>query len=323
MPENLSTATVPTDMDGQRLDGALVLFLPEAGVRARKRLFDTHTILVNGIPRSKGHTVSAGDMILLVEKTEATAPEKQPEKQEEAEKPNVDALREQITIVHEDADFAAIYKPGGLHTAAITGKQTASLEDELPKLFSHLISDGAPCPVLVNRLDCLTSGMVIAAKTEEAAQKFRALENFGAVEKLYLLLVHGSVTAPLQVTNKLDMAKRKVTKVLPEDDADPLRHTTFLPLLETVVPDSPADTATLLMAAISKGARHQIRAHIASQGFPIVGDPLYGEDAESSSCDAEHTMYLHHYQIEIDTFSASCPPDWQNWEQLKSAIPSK
>ena len=321
MLTNLSTATIPASLDGQRLDNALALFLPDAGVRTRRRLFESHTILVNGIPRLKGHTVHEGDVLLLVEKTEPAAPATPAPAPPETV--GADDLFAQLAIIHEDADFAAIYKPGGMHTASITGKNTRSLEAELPSLFAQHIADGTPCPVLVNRLDCLTSGMVIAAKSPEAVEKFRALENYGAVEKLYLLLVHGSVTTPLQVTNALDMAKRKITKVLPHDDPDPLRHTTFLPLLETVVPDAPADTATLLMAAISKGARHQIRAHIASQGYPIVGDPIYGAAESNNSCVTGHPMYLHHYQIEIDSFSASCPPAWSNWEHIKTAIPVK
>ena len=329
MIPNLSTSTVPDTMDGTRLDSALSLFLPDAGIRIRKRLFDTHTILVNGIPRSKGYTVSAGDQILLVEKT---APEAENEQSEGGNSTRSgDSERDlvaQLRIVHEDKHFAAIYKPGGMHTAAIAGKKTLSLEGELHDLFAKHSMDETCKPILVNRLDCLTSGMVIAAKSTEAASMFRELENAGAIEKLYLLLVHGSVTTPLHVTNKLDMAKRKRTKVLPESDPDPLRHTTFLPLLETTVPEAPSSTATLLMAAISKGARHQIRAHIASQGFPIVGDPLYNPSASANahadSCtNHSETMYLHHYQIELGSFAAMCPPSWSTWEQWKNSIPSK
>ncbi|WP_066856411.1 pseudouridine synthase family protein [Halodesulfovibrio spirochaetisodalis] len=319
MVSNLSTATVPPELDGSRLDGALSLFLPEAGMRIRKRLFETHTILVNGVPRSKGHTVSTGDQILLVEKTESEQPS---DNTQDSATLNTE-LTKKLYIVHEDAHFAAIYKPGGLHTAAIAGKNTPSLEAELRSLFAKDIAADEVLPVLLNRLDCLTSGMVMAAKSKAAAAMFKELENAGAVEKLYLLLVHGSVTAPLVVTNKLDTAKRKITKILPEPDSDPLRHTTFLPLLETTLPNDPSGSATLLMAAISKGARHQIRAHIASQGFPIVGDPLYGSAEEDVASPHEQTMYLHHYQIELGSFSAMCPPEWSMWEHWKGSIPAK
>jgi len=315
MIQNLSTATVPEELNGVRLDASLSLFLPEAGVRIRRRLFETHTVLVNGIPRSKGYTVRTGEQILLVKKTiKEVADETQ-------ESDIATKLLEQLYIVHEDAHYAAIYKPCGLHTASIAGKNSASLEASLPALFAGQATENNTPPILVNRLDCLTSGMVIAAKSEAAASMFRQLEDAGALEKIYLLLVHGSVPAPLSVTNKLDMAKRKVTKVLPEADSDPLRHTTFLPLLETTVPNAPSQTATLLLAAISKGARHQIRAHIASKGFPIVGDPLYGAEQFSTPAEGVPLMYLHHYQVEIGSFSAMCIPHGQNWEQWKNSIP--
>lgn len=332
MTNNISTALVPDSMNGVRLDNALSLFLPNAGVRIRKRLFETHTVLVNGIPRSKGHIVASGDQILLVEKTEPT-PVSSPHETSTVSAPCEEELHHAVYIVHEDEDYAAIYKPGGMHTAAIAGKNSLSLEAELPRLFARHTAEGASLPILINRLDNLTSGMVIAAKTQEAADKFRELEDFGAVEKLYLLLVHGAVPAPLQITNKLDVAKRKITRVLTEADPDPLRHTTVLPLLETTVPDDPSSTASMLMAAISKGARHQIRAHIASQGYPIVGDPLYTHMKDgkivshpsSSHTDfaTQPTMYLHHYQIEIGSFSATCPPPWNDWEQWKTSIPPK
>lgn len=315
--------TVPEPLNNTRLDGALSLFLPESGMRVRRRVFETHTVLVNGIPRSKGYTVSTGDQILLVKKT---APEDVQKANTSAEKTAQDdtaKLNKQLYIVHEDAHFAAIYKPGGLHTAAIAGKNTPNLEAELPTLFAQQTTSKDPLPILVNRLDFLTSGIVMAAKSEAAATMFKEIENAGAVEKIYILLVHGSVPAPLHVTNKLDMAKRKITKVLPETDTNPLRHTTFLPLLETTIPEDPSSSATLLMAAISKGARHQIRAHIASQGFPIVGDPLYGSADTYSDTTQNQTMYLHHYQIEIGSFSAMCPPTWSTWEQWKGSIPTK
>lgn len=322
MIPNLSTVTVPETLNNTRLDGALSLFLPESGMRVRRRIFETHTVLVNGIPRSKGHSVSTGDQILLVEKTAPEGIKKETSSTGECAPDESAELKKQLHIVHEDAHFAAIYKPGGLHTAAIAGKHSPNLEAEMPAIFAHHITSEDPLPILVNRLDCLTSGMVMAAKSEAAAAMFKEIENAGAVEKIYILLVHGSVPAPLHVTNKLDMAKRKVTKVLPEADTDPLRHTMFLPLLETTVPEDPSSSATLLMAAISKGARHQIRAHIASQGFPIVGDPLYGPP-QTCSDTTQQTMYLHHYQIELGSFSAMCPPTWKTWEQWKGAIPTK
>lgn len=322
MIPNLSTVTVPETLNNTRLDGALSLFLPESGIRVRRRVFETHTVLVNGIPRSKGHSVSTGDQILLVEKTAPEGIKNETSTAGECAPDDSAELKKQLHIVHEDAHFAAIYKPGGLHTAAITGKSSPNLEAELPTIFAHHITAEDQLPILVNRLDCLTSGMVMAAKSEAAAAMFKEIENAGAVEKIYILLVHGSVPAPLHVTNKLDMAKRKVTKVLPEADTDPLRHTMFLPLLETTIPEEPSSSATLLMAAISKGARHQIRAHIASQGFPIVGDPLYGPPQTCSETTPQ-TMYLHHYQIELGSFSAMCPPTWSTWEQWKGAIPTK
>ena len=97
----------------------------------------------------------------------------------------------------------------------------------------------------------------------------RALEDAGAVEKTYLAVVHGRLDGVLSLGRELDVADRAVTRVLDRDTADPLRRTQVTPVRE-------AGGLTLVRCRIAKGARHQIRAHLAAAGHPLVGDPVYG-----------------------------------------------
>ena len=60
-----------------------------------------------------------------------------------------------------------------------------------------------------------------------------------------------------------------------------------------------------LQADIAKGARHQIRAHLAAYGYPILGDTIY-EKTEND----EGRLYLHHARIIFPGFTAVCPPQW-------------
>ena len=63
------------------------------------------------------------------------------------------------------------------------------------------------------------------------------------------------------------------------------------------------EAMTLLQITIQRGARHQIRAHLAAAGHPIVGDHLYGRHPG-------RVMYLHHAAISLPGFEAQCPPPW-------------
>ncbi|UZP65964.1 RNA pseudouridine synthase [Desulfovibrio mangrovi] len=318
LPDGIRSAVVPDALHGQRLDAALALFLPDSGIRQRRRLFDTHTILVNGAPKSKGYCVSRGDSILLVPLTESTADRATSDGNAVPPTGSDEDYRRhalQVRIVQRQDSFAAIFKPGGMHTAHIAGGPENSLETMLPELFPG--NESTATPILVNRLDRLTSGMVIVAFGQDNANTFKQLEDGGEVEKLYLAVVHGELTTPLNVQAALDMAKRKTTRVLATPAEDPLRHTAVLPLGRVSV-DNVDTTCTLVLASIRKGARHQIRAHLAHAGYPIVGDPLYGHAEQSYG--TAHPLYLHHYHIEFGAFSATCPPpsEWRQWESWRN-----
>ena len=112
------------------------------------------------------------------------------------------------------------------------------------------------------------------------------------------------------------MDSRIKTRVLDQDDPDSARHTLARPLAVFSGPEAeglaarlelahtPApETMTLLEIAIQRGARHQIRAHLAAAGHPIVGDHLYGRHPG-------RVIYLHHAAISLPDFKAQCPPPW-------------
>lgn len=289
----MQTAIVPSPFHALRLDAALALFLPEAGIRQRRRLFDTHVILLNGKPANKGTTVAEGDTITIKER-------ELPQSTAEAKDP--------LPIIAHTEQFGAINKSGGLHSATIAGKATHSAEAQLPSLFPHVQA------VLLNRLDQLTSGILLIGFSPESNMLFHQLENDGAVEKLYLAVVEGLVSGPLHIPNQLDTDNRKTTKVLDTPNPDILRHTAVLPLRPVECEDK---LATLVLAVIHKGARHQIRAHLAHAGYPIVGDPLYGTSGKNG------ILYLHHYRVHMPIFTATCPPPWPQWKEWQEAAPER
>jgi len=113
-----------------------------------------------------------------------------------------------IAIVPAGPDYAALVKPGGLHSASLGPTGGASLEAMLPALFPDRPA------WLLSRLDGLTSGLVPVAFSAAAAAAYRRLEDAGQVGKTYLAVVHGRVEAPFVVARELDVADRATTRVL-------------------------------------------------------------------------------------------------------------
>ncbi len=282
------TAIIPAAAHNTRLDAALALLRPSTGIRGRRRVWKYHTVTVNGVSRPPGYCVAAGDRIAIIS----------------AKQPYTSPIQPRhVTVLHTTTHFAALYKPAGLHSATMAASPHLSAEDMLHSLLcpGHTIHT----PILVNRLDHATSGILVVALHSEAAGLFRQQEDAGHIKKLYLAITEGAMSAPLLCPWVLDTTNRAVTKVLPHVADDPIRHTSVLPLrgISLPYPEGP-HTATLVLAEIAKGARHQIRAHLAHAGHPIVGDAIYGNSTPDGR------MYLHHFCFEMTDFSCTCPPRW-------------
>lgn len=351
-----------------RLDAALALMVPKLGLRARRRLWQSYTITVNGVSRKPGHIVFPGDTILIAP---ASTMHKQPAPladglaacaQENAEGRQSASAPQCLgtpdaepavtddgrpynepengpALLYADAHFLAFFKPSGLHSAHIAGSPLPSLETLLPSLqllpqdqplpqshetrlsapVSHdslaplpfsdqVYESGEPFPCLLTRLDQQTSGIVLAARTKKSSLLFRQAEQAGRVAKNYLALIRGELGAPLTLTQQLDMRNRATTAVLPEEEADATRHTQAIPVrllcpeekkrLAAALPDATVlpQAVTLVEVTIHRGARHQIRAHLAHAGFPVLGETRYAD----ALCAAPHPLFLHHARVRLN-----------------------
>lgn len=265
--------TITPAHEGMRLDRVLSELSPGASLRHRRRLVEQQRVLVDGTVRAPGYKVRAGEVVRLALPGKPEAPAG-------------------VRVVSEQGEYAAVSKPAGVHSADVAGSSEPNVERLLPELFP------VRTPLLLNRLDGPTSGFLLVAFSGPAAERFRELERAGAVEKEYLAVVRGELAGQRVVAARLDMAYRQRVRVLGEEDPDPARHTRLTPLSH-----DPAAATTLVRAVIRRGARHQIRAHLAGIGHPIVGDDLYG-DGESGP------LLLHHRRVEFEGFCAELEPPW-------------
>ena len=140
---------------------------------------------------------------------------------------------------------------------------------------------------------------MLVALTPDAAQEYQSLEQAGNIRKFYLAEVRGRLDGVVTVKSRLDVDDRPTTRVLDEEESDVHRWTD----VEVLSHDHGRDT-TLVRCLIVRGARHQIRAHLAGLGHPIVGDPLYGDGKDGE------TLMLRHFRVEFSGFNAEIKADF-------------
>ncbi|MGI5869841.1 MAG: RluA family pseudouridine synthase [Kiritimatiellia bacterium] len=187
--------------------------------------------------------------------------------------PEVD---DRFDIVFEDDHLAVVSKSGNLPCHPAGRYQANTLLGLLAA--RHGLHDAA----LVNRIDRETSGLVLVAKTREAASACGALMMAGGFDKRYLALVEGSWPRHddwREVRGKIVLVRGDIVykkrEFRPDDAHDPASPTFALTRFRRL---RRAAELSLLEVEPVTGRPHQIRATLKAIGFPLVGDKLYGVD---------------------------------------------
>jgi 23S rRNA pseudouridine1911/1915/1917 synthase len=178
-----------------------------------------------------------------------------------------------LEVLYEDDWLVAINKPAGMVVHPAFKHPTGTLMNALIARARDWTSGQRPS--IVGRLDKLTSGIVIAAKSREAHAALQtALQADGGRTKTYLALVYGRVNVArgtIDLRLAFDWHDRR--RVVASADAGAHSVTAFERLARVAAPRA---GLTLLRCGLVTGRRHQIRAHLQARGWPIVGDPVYG-----------------------------------------------
>ena len=247
--------------EGERLDTALASLAGISRSQSR-RWIDADRVRVNGLARRPSHPVESGDAI-------------------DADPPTpveIEARPEPIplSILHEDEDVVVVDKPAGLVVHPAPGHASGTLVNALLHHCDDLAGiGGALRPGIVHRLDKGTSGVLVAAKNDQAhralAEQFRA----HSVDRVYRALVRGNPGADEGRADRpigRHPRDRKRMSIRVDDGRE--AHTAW-----RVTRRFPVSQRVLLEVLPETGRTHQIRVHLAAAGLPIVGDPVYGRQA--------------------------------------------
>ena len=180
-------------------------------------------------------------------------------------------------IIYQDSELLVINKPAGLVCHPTKTDQYSSL---ISRVRLYLEKDAHP--QLVNRLDRETSGVTMVAKSSGAARRLRIIWESRQVEKEYLAIVHGHITAEhgkiAAALGKDESSKVAVKDCVRPDGAASLTEFWVEKRFHRINPVK--QEFSLVRVRLHTGRKHQIRIHLAHVGHPIVGDKLYGGDED-------------------------------------------
>jgi 23S rRNA pseudouridine1911/1915/1917 synthase len=253
------TLTVPSDLDGERLDRALAVLLDVSRAVARS-LVDSG-VEIDGIPSKPNARVVAGMSIRTPAVVRPAALLAEPM---------------ELTVLYEDDDLVVIDKPPGMVVHPGSGQTRGTLAAGLLHRYPELDGVGAADRWgLVHRLDKDTSGAILVARSQEAFDGLTGQLRERKISREYLTLIEGVLKPP---TGTIDAP-------IGRDPGTPTRRAVIRDGKHArthyrLVKNYDEHDLAFVKVTLETGRTHQIRVHFAAIGHPVVGDATYGSRRE-------------------------------------------
>ena len=262
---HVSTFTIPESSGGERLDSALFACGAFPTRSAAAKAIEQGLVLVNGKPALKRTMMREGDVIVVAEPQAAPAP-----------------LHEEIPldIRYEDEHLLVLSKQVGLVCHRDDKYTENTLSDALIRHcgIDHLcnLQGDDDRPGIVHRLDKNTSGLMMAAKTDEAGEALMAAMQSHAIDRRYLALVHGGFTSDSGIIDApISRSLQDRKKMAVRDCPQSREATTSFKVLARLSSMSGEYPYSLIECRLHTGRTHQIRVHLEFANHPLVGETHY------------------------------------------------
>ena len=284
------TFKVDEDDDGIRLDRWFKRHVPDVSFNIVSRWSRTGQLKLNGKRATPGDRVEAGQSIQFPSADATPAREARPQRKiEPLTEEEAELVREMV--IHRDADAFVLNKPPGLATQG--GTKTYQ---HLDRLLDGLADDEGNRPKLVHRLDKDTSGVLLVARSARSANHFSKSFSGRTARKIYWALIvgvpsgdEGLIDAPLAKQPSTGGEKMHVS----EEHGLPAKT-------RWRVIDRAGNRAAWVELQPLTGRTHQLRAHMAAIGHPIVGDAKYGGAEAFLTGGISRKLHLHARRLRID-----------------------
>jgi len=305
---------------GQRLDKFLGKLLNEAPKSFIYKMLRKKNITLNGKKASGNEILALEDEIKLFLADETIAKFQSVKK--------VSYPTTNLEIIYEDDDVIFLNKPAGMLSQRADDGSASMVE----YLIGYLLKSGNISesdlerfsPSVCNRLDRNTSGLIAAGKSLSGLQFLSEQFKNRTMKKYYLALVNGKITEAKNIQGVLTK-DTKTNKVMIQKYPNTNRSIHQEGFIMTgYEPLCGNDHITLLKVHLITGKTHQIRAHLASIGHPIIGDPKYGNNNINRYFHQNYGLkyqLLHSYELYFPMYSLTESYKYLEGKELRAQLP--
>ena len=280
--EDFISLEIPLEMAGERLDKVLAGSLPDYSRNRLKAWVEAGAVMVDGKVTKARYLLRGGESIKVF-------PQEMPE-QFAFSPENIP-----LDVVYEDEDIIVVNKPPGLVVHPAAGNWSGTLLNGL--LFHYPELKLLPRAGIVHRLDKDTSGLMVVARTSLTQTSLVRQLQDRTVGRRYLAWVWGDAPSQGKVLASVGRDQRDRLKMAAGSPQGKPAATLFRRLAKGLVNESPV---TLLECRLETGRTHQIRVHLESLGFPLVGDPVYRKKTPGVAKDIQFSRQaLHAFALSL------------------------
>jgi len=245
------TTIIGSEDHGRTLLSHLASLYPHSTPQAWQQKLNNHEVTVNGVTATGSELLTSGQTLVW-----NRPPWIEPDTPQHFE------------VLFDDPHLLAVNKPSGLPTLPGGG----FMENTLLRLVQKQTPNANP----VHRLGRATTGMVLFAKTPQAAAKLSANWNTHRVQKIYRALAQGiAQNDAYEILTPIGLVPHPLIGSVWAADSGGKPSKSLAKVISRTTGAKGAGTTTFEVS-LSSGRPHQIRIHLASIGHPLVGDPLYG-----------------------------------------------